>query len=45
MADFDDVRLHTSSNESDFEGFTPEDVIKAIEKGAQLWIIRVKINS
>jgi hypothetical protein len=35
-ADFDDVSLDTSSNEGDFEGFTPEDVIKAIEKGAQL---------
>jgi hypothetical protein len=32
----DDVSLHTSSNEGYFEGFTPEDVIKAIEKGAQL---------
>jgi hypothetical protein len=36
MADFDDVSLDTSSNEGDFEGFTPDDVIKAIEKGAQL---------
>ena len=36
MAEFDDVNLDTSSNEGDFEGFTPEDVIKAIEKGAQL---------
>jgi hypothetical protein len=36
MADFDDVNLDTSSNEGDFEGFTPEDVIKAIEKGVQL---------
>ena len=36
MADFDDVSLDTSSNEGDFEEFTPEDVIKAIEKGAQL---------
>jgi hypothetical protein len=29
-------RKYASPNESDFEGFTPEDVIKAIEKGAQL---------
>jgi hypothetical protein len=29
MADFDDVNLDTSSNEGNFEGFTPEDVIKA----------------
>jgi hypothetical protein len=36
MAEFDDVNLDTSSNEGDFEGFTPEDVIKAIEKGVQL---------
>jgi hypothetical protein len=36
MAEFDDFNFDTSSDEGEFEGFTPDDVIKAIEKGAQL---------
>jgi hypothetical protein len=36
MAEFDDFNFYTSSDEREFEGFTPDDVIKAIEKGAQL---------
>jgi type VI protein secretion system component VasA len=34
MAEFDDFNFDTSSDEGEFEGFTPDDVIKAIEKGA-----------
>jgi hypothetical protein len=36
MAEFDDFNFDTSSDMGEFEGFTPDDVIKAIEKGAQL---------
>jgi hypothetical protein len=36
MAEFDDFNFDTSSDEGEFEGFTPDDVIKVIEKGAQL---------
>jgi hypothetical protein len=36
MAEFDDFNFDKSSDEGEFEGFTPDDVIKAIEKGAQL---------
>jgi len=36
MAEFDNFNFDTSSDEREFEGFTPDDVIKAIEKGAQL---------
>jgi hypothetical protein len=36
MAEFDYFNFDTSSDEGEFEGFTPDDVIKAIEKGAQL---------
>ena len=36
MAEFNDFNFDTSSDERKFEGFTPDDVIKAIEKGAQL---------
>ena len=32
MAEFDDFNFDTSSNEGEFEGCTPDDVIKAIEK-------------
>ena len=36
MAEFDDFNFDTSSDEGEFEGFTPDDVIKVIEKGALL---------
>jgi hypothetical protein len=36
MAEFDDFNFNKSSDEGEFEGFIPDDVIKAIEKGAQL---------
>ena len=36
MAEFDDFNFDTSSDEGEFEGCTPDDVIKAIKKGAQL---------
>ena len=36
MAEFDDFNFDASSDEGEFEGFTPDDVIKAIEKGTQL---------
>ena len=36
MAEFDDFNFDTSSDEGELEGFTPDDVIKAIEKGTQL---------
>ena len=36
MAEFDDFNFDTSSDEGEFEGFIPDDVIKAIEKGTQL---------
>ena len=32
MAEFDDFNFDMSSDEREFEGFTPDDVIKAIEK-------------
>jgi hypothetical protein len=30
MAEFDDFNFDTSSDEGEFEGFTPDDVIKVI---------------
>ena len=36
MAEFDDFNFDASCDEGEFEGFTPDDVIKVIEKGAQL---------
>ena len=36
MVEFDDFNFYKSSDEGEFEGFTPDDVIKAIEKEAQL---------
>ena len=36
MAEFDDFNFDASSDEGEFEGFTPDDVIKVIEKGALL---------
>ena len=41
MAEFDNFNFDTSSDEGEFEGFTPNDVIKSIEKGAQLRQINV----
>ena len=32
MAEFDDFNFDMSYDEREFEGFTPDDVIKAIEK-------------
>ena len=36
MAEFDDFNFDMSSDEGEFEGFTHEDIIKTIEKGAQI---------
>jgi hypothetical protein len=36
MAEFDDFNFDMSSDEGEFEGFTHEDIIKAIKKGAQI---------
>ena len=41
MAEFDNFNFDTSSDEGEFEGFTPDDAIKSIEKGAQLREINV----
>ena len=36
MAEFDNFNFDTSSDEGEFEGFTPNDVMIGFEKGAQL---------
>ena len=45
MAEFDDFNFDTSSDEGESEGFTPDDVIKAIEKGAQLRHVLIHVNT